>query len=366
MPPGTVASTDASRLKPVESRVRTPRRKQGTHTIHDVAAIAGVSSITVSRYFNAPEKVSASVRERLRQIIVETGYVPNQMAGRLASAESRLVGAVMQNTASLTFAALVKGMSDGFDDEGMQLLLANTDYSDLREERAIRSFIGWHPSALILTRDDHTPDAEALLLAARHPIVETWGVVKDRPFHQVGFPHSEVGTLLTEHFLAQGATRIRFALRQAPQDFRAQQRAEGYVQTMRMAGLQADVDNAQCEDEYEAGAQTIDRFAQEPLAQRPQAIIFASDTMGVGAVLRAPVHGLRFPADVGIAGFGDAPISARLSPALTSVRPKPYEIGLKAAQLIKALKAEKRSVAEPSTQIVPCELIVRESSRLQT
>lgn len=357
--------SDANGFKLVEGRARAPRRKQATHTIHDVAAIAGVSSITVSRYFNAPEKVSESVRERLRQIIVETGYVPNQMAGRLASAESRLVGAVMQNTASLTFAALVKGMSDGFDDAGLQLLLANTDYSDAKEERAIRSFIGWHPSALILTRDDHTPDAEALLMAARHPIVETWGVVENRPFHQVGFPHSDVGSMLTQHFLEQGAQRIRFALRQAPHDFRALQRAAGYIKTMAQAGLQPDIDHAQCDDEYEAGAHIIDRFAQEPLHQRPQAIIFASDTMSLGAVLRAPMHGIQFPADAGIAGFGDAPIASRLSPSLTTVRPKPYAIGLKAAQLIIALKAEKKHLQPPSVHIVACDLIVRESSRLK-
>ena len=63
--------------------------------------MAGVSSITVSRYFNAPEKVSPLVRDRLRQIILETGYVPSQMAGRLASAESRVVGAVSRPSASV-------------------------------------------------------------------------------------------------------------------------------------------------------------------------------------------------------------------------------------------------------------------------
>lgn len=356
--------TEAEGQAPAAARTRTPRRKLGTHTIHDVASMAGVSSITVSRYFNAPEKVSPLVRDRLRQIILETGYVPSQMAGLLASAESRVVGAVMQNTGSLTFAALVKGMGDGFEGVGLQLLLADTEYSETREERAIRSFVGWHPSALILTRDDHTPEAETLLLAARCPIVETWGVVEGRPFHQVGFPHADVGGVLARHFLEQGAQRIRFALRRAPQDFRAQQRAQGYVQAMRTAGLQPDVEAAVCDDEYEAGAQIVDRLAQEPPSQRPQALIFASDNMAVGAILRAPVRGIRFPDDVGIAGFGDAPIASRLSPSLTTLRPQPYEIGLKAAQVVIALRAEKECSDHPATHLVPCELIVRDSSRV--
>ena len=346
------------------ARQRTPRRKLGMHTIHDVASMAGVSSITVSRYFNAPEKVSPAVRERLQQIILETGYVPSQMAGRLASAESRIVGAVMQNTGSLTFAALVRGMGDGFEGANLQLLLANTEYSDAREERAIRSFVGWHPSALILTRDDHTHEGEALLRAARCPVVETWGVVEGRPFHQVGFPHADIGVVLARHFLEQGARRIRFALRRAPQDFRAQQRAQGYAKAMREAGLRPDVQVSPCDDEYVAGAQVLDQLAAEPVDSRPQAVIFSSDNMAVGAILHAPRKGMQLPRDVAIAGFGDAAIAARLHPSLTTIRPRPYEIGLKAAQVVMQLKKDKEAAEHPDVHLVPCELIVRESSQV--
>jgi LacI family gluconate utilization system Gnt-I transcriptional repressor len=359
-PGGSEGAADGS----APARARTPRRKLGTHTIHDVAALAGVSSITVSRYFNAPEKVSPRVREQLRQIILETGYVPNQMAGRLASAESRVVGAVMQNTGSLTFASLVKGMADGFEASGLQLLLANTEYSEVLEERAIRAFVGWHPSALILTRDDHTPESDALLQACRCPIVETWGVVPGRPFHQVGFPHADIGIELARHFLAQGARRIRFALRGAPEDFRAQQRALGYAEAMKAAGLVPDIEVSTLTDEFDAGAQILERLVHQSAAERPQAVIFASDNMAVGAILKAPEHGIRFPQDFAIAGFGDAPIAARLHPSLTTVRPEPYAIGLKAAQVVLQLKADKQPDAPPALHIVPCQLIVRESSRL--
>ena len=349
---------------PQAARARLPRRKLGTHTIHDVAALAGVSSITVSRYFNAPAKVSAAVREKLRQIIQDTGYVPSQMAGRLASAESRVVGAVMQNTGSTTFAALVRGMSEGFDASGLQLLLANTDYSQALEERAVRAFVGWHPSALILTRDDHSPDAQALLGASRCPIVETWGVVPGRPFHQVGFPHADIGLQLARHFIEQGATRIRFAVRAAPEDFRAQQRAQGYADAMRAQGLVADIVSSSTTDELAAGAEIVHAFAQEPAAVRPQALIFASDNMAAGAILEAPELGIAFPRDCAIAGFGDTPIAARVRPGLTTVRPAPYDIGRKAAQVVLELLARRGADAPVQTHIVPCELVVRDSSRL--
>lgn len=370
MPPPT-KKTEAARPAPVAEaqRPRAPRRKMGTHTIHDVAALAGVSSITVSRYFNAPDKVSAAVRERLREIVAHTGYVPSQVAGRLASGNARVVGAVMQNTASTTFADLVRGMTAGFDAAGLQLLLANTDYSQQLEERAVRALAGWHPSALIVTRDDHTPDTEALLRAVRAPVVETWGVVPGRPFHQVGFPHEQVGVELAQHFLAQGARRIRFAMRPVTQDFRAQQRAVGYAQAMHAAGLRPDiVTTTEAADEFEAGAEVMRRLAHEPKRSRPQAIVFANDSMAAGAILQAPSLGLALPRDCAVSGFGDAPIAARLHPALTSMRPAPYEIGMKAAQVVLELMAQgpaAQPAPPPQLHVVPCRLVVRDSSRFE-
>ncbi len=347
-----------------EPRRRAPRRKLGRHTIHDVAALAGVSSITVSRFFRAPHKVSETVQARLRQVIAETGYVPSQMAGRLASAHSRMVGAVMQNTASVTFAELVRGMSEGLEDAGLQLLLANTNYSRTRETRAISAFAGWHPSALIVTRDDHEPQAEQALRALHCPVVETWGVVPGRPFHQVGFPHAEIGVRLTEHFLEQGARRIRFAMRAHGADFRAQQRTQGYVAAMRAAGLAPDVVTSDSDDEMAAGAELLARYAAEAVGTRPEAIVFASDNMAAGALLHAPGLGLVLPRDCAVAGFGDAAVGSWLQPALTTIRPEPYRIGATVARLVRELVEQPDPERPPQTHLVPCTLVVRDSSRI--
>lgn len=355
----------ASSSSSSSSAPRAPRRKAGTHTIHDVAALAGVSAITVSRYFNAPEKVSAAARERLKEIVDRLGYVPSQMAGGLAAGRGRVVCAVMQNIASSTFADLVNGMTDELKASGLQLLLANAQYSRELEESAIRTFAGWHPSALILTRDDHTPAAEAMLQALHIPVVEAWGLVEGRPFHQVGFPHPEAGVQLAEHFLAQGATRIRFVLPRASQDFRAEQRAAGYRQAMQAAGLPPDVAVAEVDDDYEAGARVMAAHAAQAPAARPQALIFANDNMAAGAILEAPSLGLALPRDAAIAGFGDAPISVRLRPALTTLRPARYEIGQQAARRVLGLLAGARDEAAVATRtLVPCTLVVRDSSRI--
>lgn len=355
--------TDAAALE--SSPGRGPRRKLGSLTIHDVAALAGVSSVTASRYFNEPGRVSEKLRGKLAAVIRDTGYVPSQVARRLASSHGGLVGAVMQNVASPTFAPLVRGMGDTLEQHGLQLLLANSDYSIASEERAIQAFLGWHPSGLILTRGDHSEASDALLAQMRIPVVEAWEVVEGRPFHQVGFSQHEVGRMLTRHFLTQGVTRIRFAMNARLDDTRAARRAEGYAQTMQAAGLTADVVCSAESDDILAGSDHASRLSAEAAATRPRAVVFSNDSMAMAALLGCARLGLAVPDGCALAGFGDAPIGAILTPALTTVRTAPDTIGSTAARtLVELLHAPAGQPAAIRIHHIDCELVVRDSSRI--
>ncbi len=347
-----------------EARPRA-RAKLGHYTIHDVAALAGVSSVTASRYFNAPDKVSQKLRERIDAVVADTGYMPSQVARRLASTQGGPVGAVMQNVGSPTFAHMVRGMSDTLEAQGLQLLLANSEYSVDTEARAIRAFVGWHPSGLVLTRGDHAPAIETLLQTLRIPVVEAWEILEDRPYHQVGFAQRDVGKMLAEHFLEQGVRRIRFALAGAAHDTRAERRAQGYAQAMAQAGLAPDIARVEETDDYAAGIAHIARLIQESPAQRPQAIVFAHDHLAIGALLRAPAMGISIPQDCGVAGFGDVPLAGIVEPGLTTVRTRPYEIGEQAAvALLAAMQAPPQETDRPTVHHVACQLVPRDSSKV--
>lgn len=341
------------------------RPKLGHYTIHDVAALAGVSSVTASRYFNAPHKVSEKLRQRIDAVVADTGYMPSQVARRLASTQGGPVGAVMQNVSSPTFSQMVRGMSDALDTEGLQLLLANTEYSVENEARAIRAFVGWHPSGLVLTRGDHDPTIDVLLQTLRMPIIEAWEILEGRPYHQVGFAQHEVGRMLAEHFLEQGARRIRFALGGAARDTRAGRRAQGYAQAMHSAGLAPDIVHVEEADDYAAGIAHVMRLAQESPRDRPQAIVFAHDHLAIGALLRASAAGMSLPRDCAVAGFGDVPLASIVEPGLTTVRTRPYEIGRQAAAaLLAAMQAPAGETSAPAVHRVDCELVVRASSHV--
>ncbi|WP_217906584.1 LacI family DNA-binding transcriptional regulator [Bordetella genomosp. 11] len=343
------------------------RRKIAPYTIHDVAAIAGVASITVSRFFNTPDKVSPARRARIEAAIAQTGFVPSQVAMGLASARSKVVCAVIPSIANSVFSETVQGMSDVLRSSGYQLLLASSNYSTVEEEGAVCAFAGWRPAGMILTGPAHTDRVDAILRAAAFPVVETWDVRPNRPFHQVGFSHDQVGYDQAMHLIEQGARRIRFVRTGMPEDFRAQQRALGYSRAMARHGLAADVETPDETDPFEAGAQAMARFARAGRRTRPQAIIFANDNMAAGAILAAPECGLVLPRDCAIVGFGDFPIAKRLTPALTTVHPGRYEIGSTAARLVLKLiqrEADADTLSKPQSHHVATQFLVRASSRV--
>lgn len=139
------------------------RRGAGRVTITAVAREAGVSAITVSRYFNQPEQVSPELRERIAAVVNALGYVPNLVAGGLASARSRVVAMVIPNISGPIFANTIQGFSDTLSQHGFQLLLASSYFSAEQEESAVRAFLGWSPAALVLTSRFHSPATEKMI-----------------------------------------------------------------------------------------------------------------------------------------------------------------------------------------------------------
>ena len=109
------------------------RRGAGRVTLSSVAERVGVSSITISRYFNQPDQVSEELRERIRSAVDELGYVPNLVAGGLASARRRIIGMVIPNISGPIFAQTIQGFSDTLSRHGYQLLLASSYFSEEQE-----------------------------------------------------------------------------------------------------------------------------------------------------------------------------------------------------------------------------------------
>src|SRR5215469_6775502 len=133
------------------SPVRRSRRTSGAVTLHDVARLAGVAPITASRAVNTPSQVSKEVLEKVRDAIARTGYVPNRLAGGLASARSRLVAAVVPTISGPVFQNTVQALTQTLADSGYQLMLGQSGYENNREDALLDAIIGRRPDGIVLT-----------------------------------------------------------------------------------------------------------------------------------------------------------------------------------------------------------------------
>ena len=130
---------------------RRARRGSGAVTLHDVAKLAGVAPITASRALNSPEQVSDEVRRKVTEAIARTGYVPNILAGGLASSRSRLVAAVVPTISGPVFLETIRALTDALAERGYQLMLGQSGYVGNREDALLGAIIGRRPDGIVLT-----------------------------------------------------------------------------------------------------------------------------------------------------------------------------------------------------------------------
>lgn len=343
---------------PVATRKR--RSNAGRTTIRQVANHVGVSAITISRYFKQPDSVSEELRAQIAAAVAELGYVPNLVAGGLASASSRIVGMVIPNISGPIFANTIQSFSDVLGQNGYQLMLSSSYFSAEQEENAVRSFLGWSPAALVLTSYFHTEATEKMIAQAGIPVLEIWDLQTDRTPIQIGFLHEDVGRMAARYLIDKGYQRIAFVTNSIAGDFSAVDRSNGYKDVVEQACRRVRVYTPSAQPPLEAGEEAFNALisGDDPA----DAIIFANDNLACGALLAAQRAGITIPQQCAIVGFGDYAIADKLYPSLTSIRPPATEIGAVAArrilELVGVLPAPENS---PTHFHLQCELIERES-----
>lgn len=305
--------------------------------MRDVAALAEVTPITVSRFLRQPEVVAEPTATRIREALATSGYVPNKQAGQLASGRSRMVAALLPNLAHSIFGETVQGLADGLQAAGHELLLAATNYSTEREEEQLRALLGWGPGAVVVTGRRHSAGALALLRGARDagtPVVEMWDQHPGADgFTQVGFDHAEVGRAMARHLLALGHKALAYVDSGVAEDFRAHERGAAFTAAARRAGATVHALPARAGDAFDAGRAALAEM-RALTGPRITAAAFANDQLACGALLQAQAEGLAVPAKLALLGFGDFPLGRQLPPGLSTVRPPRYEIGRGAAEAV--------------------------------
>src|SRR5471032_2646271 len=200
-------NTDSHAVAPAAAPRRS-RRKSGGTTLRDVAKLAGVAPITASRALNTPNVLSEAILLRVRAAVEQTGYVPNMLAGGLASRKSRLVAAVIPTISGNVFLEMVQSLTSALAQYGYQLMLGQSGYEDSREDELLETIIGRRPDGVILTGIMRSPQGRQRLLSSGIPVVETWDLTLDPIDMLIGFSHEKIGVAVADYFDARGRRRV--------------------------------------------------------------------------------------------------------------------------------------------------------------
>lgn len=328
----------------------------------DVAELAHVSTMTVSRAFKRDASVSAETRDRILQAADKLGYVFDSVAANLSSRRSGFVAVTIPSINNANFADTVRGMTERLSDSGLEILLGYTDYDVDEEERLVGQLLRRRPEAIVVTGGTHTPRCRKLLQAAGVPVVETWDLPAEPIGHVVGFSNAAAARLMVEHLTARGYRKIGFIGGDTSRDTRGLDRRRGFVATLEEHGLDATriVALGAPPISMDQGATALG----EMLSRWPdtQAVMCVSDLSAFGAVMECARRGIKVPEQLAIAGFGAYDLSSQCVPSITTIDVSARQIGAHVADLVLDLINGRRSASERAVVKIDPKILTRQTS----
>lgn len=327
------------------SKGQSPERSRPL-TLRDVSEASGVSEMTVSRVLRGRGDVSATTRDRVLAAARTLGYVPNRIAGALASQSVNLVAVIIPSLSNMVFPEVLTGISEGLEAAGLQPVVGVTQYSQAREEAILYEMLSWRPRAVILAGLEHSDAARAMLASAAVPVVEIMDVDGTPVDSVVGISHRRAGAEIARAILAAGYRRIGFLGTLMSDDHRARKRMEGFEAELAAAGVTL------ADREYYRGGSALLKgreMTQAILTRRPDLdfLYYSNDLIGAGGLLWCIEQGIDVPGRLGLAGFNAVELLAGLPRRLATMDSCRREIGREAARLVAAGDAGRRIELTP-------------------
>ncbi len=304
--------------------------------IKDVAALAGVSTATVSHVLNETRFVREETKKRVLEAIGEIGYTPNANARNLASGSSRTIGLIISDITNPFFPDLVKAIQNRALDHGYEVIVTNTDYAPEHEASCVQRLLELRVNGVIVMTTEQNNAGTERLLQSRMPTIfldigeagRHCGIV--RVDYEAGIRSA------VEHLLELGHRNIAFI--NGPNEFMsARIRCEAFVSAMqsRQAALQTQWHVLEGDFRLESGVKAVRQIMT--WNPRPTAIVAASDLMALGALSELKHQGLRLPQDCSLIGFDDIWQAELSDPPLTTIVIPRAELGRVAVEELLAM-----------------------------
>lgn len=320
-------------------------------TLRDVSEASGVSEMTVSRVLRNRGDVSETTRQRVLEAAKTLGYVPNKIAGALASQRVNLVAVIIPSMSNMVFPEVLTGISAVLDETGLQPVVGITGYKPEKEEKVLYEMLSWRPSGVIIAGLEHSDASRAMLRVSGIPVVEIMDVDGTPVDSVVGISHRRAGQQMAQAIIKAGYEHIAFLGTKMLLDHRARKRFEGFTETLAKAGIEVE------DQEFYSGGSALAKgreMTRDVLDRSPDLdfIYYSNDLIGAGGLLYLMEQGIDIPGRMGLAGFNGVNLLKGLPRELASMDSCRQEIGRKAAEII-AARAE-------SENAIPAERVVLE------
>lgn len=332
--------------------IRLSERPTRPLTLRDVSAASGVSEMTVSRVLRNRGDVSDATRKKVLETAKELGYVPNKIAGALASQRVNLVAVIIPSLANMVFPEVLSGINAVFEGSALQPVVGVTDYQPGKEEQVLYEMLSWRPSGVIIAGLEHSDASRAMLAAAGTPVVEIMDTDGRPVDSMVGISHRRAGAEMAKAILKEGYEHIGFMGTKMPLDHRARKRFEGFTETLAKAGIEIE------DRDFYSGGSALAKgreMTQTMLERSPDLdfLYYSNDLIGAGGLLWLIEQGVDIPGQIGLAGFNGVELLQGLPRRLATMDSCRREIGEAAARIVLDRTGENASTEPQKITLTP-------------
>lgn len=329
---------------------------QNKPTMNDVARLAGVGTMTVSRVLNGTAKVSEDAAKRVRTAIQQLNYRPNELARALRGQRSRSIGLILPYLYDPFFAMCAHAVTTVAKQHGYSVIMTTTNEDPDTEFEEASQMLQRHVEGLILIPANRGQTRITRSMLGKTPLVAFDRPVNDPAFDVVLVQNQSGSKRMVQHLIEHGHSSIAF-MGLSRNLFTINARFQGYRRAMMDAGLESDA-FFHCE----TPESTMEAIQSRLASKKPPTAYFTSNTLATRYVFSALLQlGVKIPSDAALAGFDDFELAELTSPPLSVVRQPAQEMGRVAAgQLFERL--ERGETPQTGNRIVlPVELVLRRS-----
>jgi len=330
-------------------------------TLADVADVAGVSIMSVSRVVNNKPGVGDETRKRILSLVKEMGYVPNSLARGLVTQETKAVGLIVPDNNNPFFAQIARGVEDEAYEQGYSIFLMNSVENTTREEHALDTLFENNIDGLISCSsrlsskklEEHLKHFLSVVMFNRECKAKLPNVT------QINVDDEWGATVAVNYLVDQGRCTIAHISGPA-NSISAKRRLKGFEEALKKGGCHQNLKSNIIYDAkptYEGGRRAMLNLLE--VGHNIDAVYAFNDLVAVGVLQICKEHGIKVPDDIAIIGVDGAFIGTVVNPKLTTLKIDLAEVGRLIMQTL--LRNMNKQNVTRSIMLHP-ELVVRGSA----